>query len=255
MAARYGLTLAIAALAIFSAGGCTRRPIEADMAMLDRAYIPALALSSDGNREGSVLALEVLRLEWTRFRQRHYRGKPDDALWNTDLDDVDRRIGRAEALVLADNLDAAHEELEGIRRGLLELRRRNGIDYFPDRLTEFHDPMEAIYLTAQERGPAGMDSSTMAALRLLAANARSAWDKASVARLDGRKLRLDRAAINRATELIAAQTRALDVLDAALAGGDAQAVHKAGLAVRPPFARLYMLFGDFAGPGLPVPER
>jgi hypothetical protein len=244
-----------AAVAVALLAGCTHRAIETDMATFDRAYIPALALSSAGNREGTVVALEVLKLQWTRFRERHYKGKPDDALWNTDLDDVDARIGRAEVLAEADSLEAAHDELEGVRRRMLELRRRNGIEYFPDRLVDFHDPMEAIFLTAKQRGAAGMDSTTLAALKQLAANARAAWDKVLTAPLDAGKLRLDAAAVAKAKELIAAESEALDRLDAALAGGEAAAVYEAGLAVRPPFARLYMVFGDFATPNLPMPER
>jgi hypothetical protein len=247
--------LAAAAVAVALLAGCTHRAIETDMAMLDRAYIPALALSSAGNREGTIVAMEVLKLEWTRFRERHYKGKPDDALWNTDLDDVDARIGRAEELARAESLDAAHEELEGVRRRMLELRRRNGIDYFPDRLVDFHDPMEAIFLTAKQRGAAGMDSTTQSALGQLAANARAEWDKVLAGELDARQLRLDAAAVAKAKEQLAAESEALDKLDAALAGGDPQAVYEAGMAVRPPFAKLYMVFGDFATPNLPMPER
>ena len=95
---------------------------------------------------------------WYQVLARYYEEPPaeyaEDSRWQRELAAVTGHLHLAEWLVAAGDMKAAHETLEPVRRMWLGIRERNGVRYFGDELTRFHDAMEPVVLwgTGQTHG-------------------------------------------------------------------------------------------------------
>lgn len=213
------------------------------MAELDRAYIPALWWTGQKDRERASTAIDRLHAVWMGVEPILTESPLLDGASTEELEAVRRSIARGASLVDGDgDLHEAHEALEEIRLDTLELRRRNDIPYFLDRLTEYHEPMEAIVLAAVSG-----DDSAVDRIRELAPQARSSWRAVEDHPFDNRVYRLERHELHRRERAVAEEAAALDTLEAALAasqdGGDPTAILAAARGIKPPFTRLVLLFG------------
>lgn len=69
----------------------------------------------------------------------------EDPILKPALKEVAKCLEEAETLLAGRRRQEAHEALERIRHLFLQVCTETGILYLPDRLTAFHDPMEAFY--------------------------------------------------------------------------------------------------------------
>jgi len=240
------LSALVLALAAVLGAGCARPDIRSGMARLDGAYIPALSLTSEGDTARSKAALAVLSVEWHEFRRRHGRWAKADTEWQPDLSRAETMIQRAVLLADADSLARAHDELEPVRTVMMKLRRRNGIDYFLDYLTEFHPPMEALVSAGKSRLPESLNPGALDSLKTEYALAASAWNRVESAGLDRWRYELNQQQRAEAEAHIKAESEALGRLGDAFAARDRAAVLKAAATLKPEFAALYKMFGDYA---------
>jgi len=219
-----------------------------DMARLDKAYIPVLALASQENVGPAQRAMPRLRERWDDFDRRYRDAFLSDPKWAAGFDRVDEAIARAELLIEeGDNLHQAHESLEIVRAVFFQLRRSNGVDYFLDYLTAFHDPMEAIVLAAKGKAPQDLRGADLKHMRARLEEAQSLWGLVESAEFDPALFEFTPEQATWVQQQVASLSTALDELDRALAeSGDGQIVEKA-VALKPRFAQLYMFFGDFGG--------
>jgi hypothetical protein len=226
--------------------GFSKNDLRQDMVKLDKAYIAALALTSQGKVAESRKAMEILGGSWNQFKDRHYGANPDDPQWKKDLDAVDHMIAEAAQIVVSDRkVTDAHEALEEVRMVMMKLRARNGIEYFVDQLTAFHEPMEAIVLAAKDKTPETLSDADMQRIRETLPEAEKLWARAMAENLDGPTYQLEASQLERARKLMQAEQQALAALKSALAGGDKPSIIKAAVAIKPNFAALFMTFGDF----------
>ena len=124
--------------------------IVADSAALDKAYIPALALTNQNEPEKSKAAMAKLKDAWRVYAATYRAAKPSDRTWRQGFADIDSWLAQADATVTTGTrLADAHDTLEYVRVTLMQLRQKNGIDYFLDHQTAFHEPMEEIVLTVK----------------------------------------------------------------------------------------------------------
>lgn len=79
---------------------------------------------------------------------------------------------------------------------------RNGIDYFIDRLTAFHEPMEAIVLAAKDKTGDTLTDADIALIRKRMPQAEQAWQRVAAAKLDASDYRLTPAQADDARELM-----------------------------------------------------
>lgn len=220
--------------------------IEEDMVALDRAYIPALAVTSQEKLAESQRAMALLNRQWAEFKQRNPAPRAGDPQWPADLAAIDQFIAETDRIVAGDGkLAQAHEVLEGIRATLMDYRARNKMPYYLDVLTHFHDAMEEIALLAQGRTPATLGDEQVVKLEAALAAADQRWQTVLAARVEP-AFALTAARQQSLDQLLAGQSRALDTLREALAGGDRAAQLKAAQGIKPAFAKIYMSFGDFA---------
>ena len=220
--------------------------IEEDIVALDRAYIPALAVTSQEKLPESQRAMALLNRQWAEFKQRNPASRPGDPKWPADVAGIDQFLAETDRIVAAggSGLEHAHEVLEGIRATLMDYRTRNKMPYYLDVLTHFHDAMEEIALAAKDRTPATLGDEQIAKMKTALAAADQRWAAVLAARVEpafaftaARQQNLD--------QLLAGQTKALDTLREALAGSDRAAQLKAANGIKPAFAKIYMSFGDF----------
>jgi hypothetical protein len=226
--------------------GMSKDELRRDMVRLDKVYIAALALSSQGKTAETRKAMQELTRAWRDFSDRYRGANPADALWQKDFDDVAHRIDEAAAIAASERkVTDAHEALEEVRAVLSQLRARNGIEHFVDYLTAFHEPMEDIVLTAKDKTAAQLNDGDVARIRALLPEAEARWRRVAAAPFDAATLQLDAEAYARARRLMQLEEQALAELSAALGSGDRARIAKAAVAIKPSFAALFMTFGDF----------
>lgn len=220
--------------------------LRADMATLDRAFVAALALTSQEKPEPSRKSMAVLVPTWKAFQAKYISVNPADGQWRADFDTVDGMIERADELVRAGGaLVAAHDELEGVRITMMALRERNGIAYYLDHLTRFHEPMEAIVLAGKEKTPETLTAADVEAIRSHLPLAHECWNAALAADFDAALFGFPAEKQAAMKRLIAAESESLAQLQAAIDGGDPALTIQRAVGIKPSFAALFMLFGDF----------
>lgn len=221
-----------------------------DFVSFDRAFIPPLSLTNQEKAEPSKKAIGILKEEWGRFKAGHYNANPKDAKWKQDLDLVASKILQAERIILSGkNLMEAHETLEEIRYAFMATRKRNGIEYYIDHLSEFHEHMEAIVHAASDTTPASFSDKEKTFIAKECAEATRIWSRTQQLPFDKELFRFDDRRESKRQELLQKEAAALKNLQNALDSGDASQIIPAAKAVRPNYAQLYMLFGDYSAFG------
>lgn len=226
--------------------GMSQDELRGDMVRLDKVYIAALALSSQGKVAQTRKAMDDLTRRWQGFDARYRAGNPSDAQWTKDFDTVSRLIGEAAGIAASERkVTDAHEPLEEVRIVLARLRARNGMEYFVDHLTAFHEPMEGIVLAAKDKTGAQLTDADLAKIRSWLPQAEALWRRAAAAPFDAGTYQLDTAGYAKARHLMQQEQQSLDGLSAALASGDRDRIARAAVAIKPSFAALFMTFADF----------
>ena len=222
-----------------NAGADVRDPMVA----LDRAYVPALALTNmPGKDAQSREATRRLSEAWAGFTKTIDPAFKRDRTLAKVLAESTEKITAAAALAGAGQIAKAHDALEHVRGALWKWREARGLVYFPDSLTAFHDEMEHLV----DLGAKGADRE---AQRKAYASARSRWVDVERAaeRFEAKLYGFDAARIERLRGLMAKERALLDDYAVALAASNPQALAGAGRALKGNFAQTYFLFGDFAG--------
>jgi hypothetical protein len=219
-------------------------PNQDDFAKLDRSYVPALALTKMGTRSASEKALQRLDRDWQAFRERFDSAMPDDNQWPSDCQRISQAIATAKEQLDTGHQLEAHEALEAIREILMESRVRSGLDYYLDHMTRFHDTMEEIVLTVKDKKPDELSQKAVARLPDLARKATQEWNVVKSASFDAERFGFSKQKLAQRQQLLKAETLALQELEQAIATGDLVQIIKKGQAIKPPFAKSFMLFGD-----------
>lgn len=217
-------------------------------ARFDRVYVPALALTKMGTADASRKAVARLKAGWQPFEAGWAKAMPDDPEWQADFDRVGRAIDEAAEAVAAGRPADAHETLEKVRDIFREARRRNGIDYYMDHLTDFHATMEEIVTAVGGETPVRLDQAAIAELAELTSKARRQWTAVESAPFNAGRFAFDEKKQAKRRQLLRAENEALTALEAALAGGSTDEIVASGKAIKPIFAQSFMLFGDFPEP-------
>lgn len=229
--------------------GVKYRAVLTRMAKLDRAYIPALALTSQGRKEDSIKALARLHTDWEGFVKEQASAFLGDDRWKQDIANVSERIRDAGSLAGAGKLAEAHEALEVIRFTLGDARKRHGLEYFLDPLHAFHEHMEALAMFAKSREGSGLSDADLAKMKQdLLPPVVETFAGIAAAPIDRAALGLDAAAEARTRAMVKDLGAAVKRFETYCTGGDRQQMLKTALAVKPAFVKLFTSFGDFEKP-------
>ena len=217
-----------------------------DMVALDKAYIPPLFLTSQGKVEESKLAMKFMKEEWTIFKQKYYSAQPNDAQWKKDMDKAEKLIMTADKIVASgENLRNAHGDLEEAGGILKDARQRDKIEYFPDYLTEFHDIMEEIFEPAANWKPETMSEKDIQTIQKVLSDGLRAWDVTKKAKFIPELYGFSSEKVQKMRNLHKAEEDALLALREAIKKGDKAEIIKQALSLKPKYASIYLLFGDF----------
>lgn len=202
------------------------------------AYAPyraALLQTNQKDRAGTEKSLAAFEAAWSKLME-SYRAAPppqyaDDPQWHRTVSSIDETIASAKAETAKGDLAKAHDVLEAVRDRLGELRARNGVITFSDRVDAYHERMEHT-LAAKYTGSEGA--------AMLRENA------AVLVHLSGlieRHAPLGLKENDEFKESLAAMIAATNALQNAARIGDAAAIEKALKALKPAYARLFVKFG------------
>ncbi len=232
-----GLMVA-AVVAAASSGGVVAGPFADFERALATAYGPykaALLQTNQKDKAGTEKSLAAFEAQWGQL-MKTYRAAPppqyaDDAGWPATVAAVEKLIASAKAETEKGDLVKAHDVLEGVRDQLGNLRLRNGVVVFSDRVDAFHEHMEHV-LVAKYAGAEGVamlreDAAVLVHLAgLLEKNAPAGFKS--------------EAAFN---EGLAAMVGAAKALLAAARSGDAEVIGKSLKALKPAYAKFFVKNG------------
>ena len=125
----------------------------------------------------------------------------------------------------------------------MRLRTAQGVDYFMDRLTAFHEPMEVLALAGNTLKPQDLTPAKRAELEKTYAEARALWRSVEQNLPDLKAYKLSEAQQAQFNKGMADVSAAMSRLSDALRGTDNAALLKAAAAVKPPFACTFTAFG------------
>ncbi|MDB4443969.1 hypothetical protein N9174_01340 [bacterium] len=226
--------------------GFTKTDFKRDFVSFDQAFIPPLALTNQEKVKPSKKAMKILSQNWDVFRAKYYDANPQDSKWKEDFDKIDKVILEAKTTVgSGKHLMSAHETLEEVRWITLELRKRNHIDYYLDPLTEFHAHMEEIFHMGNDNSPEDIGSDEINTLKETLAEAEKVWTTVKSADFDPSVYGFNDQKMAKMKKLLKLESDALNNLKQALESGDKAAVIKAAKGIKPNYAKLYKLFGNF----------
>ena len=246
--------LATAGLVAALFGGAQAGVLDTSIA-LDAVYIPALSLTNakPGDTAGADkarAAMQRLDADWPALRAallKDLSGKTpaQAAAARKTLAQVDKALADSRKAMAAGNNAAAHTALEDVRIDLMKLRRTQGVDYFMDRLTAFHEPMEVLALAGNTLKPQDLRPAQRAELEKTYAEARALWRSVEQNLPDLKAYKLSEAQQAQFNKGMADVSAAMTRLSDALRGNDNAALLKAAAAIKPPFARTFTAFGRY----------
>lgn len=221
--------------------------LRKSMAELDLAYVPPLFYTSV-SAPPTLKSMNIYKAVWAQFAAQYYDYRPNDVNWRNYFDSIDDAVQRADAIVReGTNLPAAHNVLEEVRMLMLELRTRNGFNKIvTDRLTAFHHPMEGIVLSVKGKTPADIDADLLEHLEDLLDEAWFMYHKIELCPLDPALWNFTIEQEDAYYENLANLRGALENFENALTIGEPQSIIQTGVAIKPRFRDLFILFGDFA---------
>lgn len=220
-------------------------------AQFDEVYIPALALTNQGKANPSRLAFRRFSELWTKIRPEILQTLASDPAWKREMEKVDEIVQVAGRQIKAGQLAEAHETLEPIRDLMMEARRRQGVVYPIDSLSDFHATMEAIVKPAMQWTPEKVSSEELARLRELVVEADTKWTVAERTDFNLQDFGIEPSEAKQLRQLIDGERQAIAALQSAISSGDKPKIIQAARGLKPPFAKTYMFFGDFPEPRQP----
>jgi len=217
-------------------------PFEAAYMQWNEPYKRSLLLTSRGNEERAKELVAAAQAQWFTLLDAYYLTPPaefaEDPLWRTDLAAVTGYLQLAQWQLYSGDMGAAHDSLEPIRRLWLDLRERNEVPWFGDRLTRYHDLMEPVVMWATGAAHGGVTPDNIDEFDEQLKTLATAWGEIADA---ARRLRVDN---RRPLDMILRQNYdALKALDDASAEARYDDLPDAARAVRSAFIQLYMRFG------------
>ena len=226
--------------------GFSEATLKRDFVSFDKAFIPPLALTRAEKLKPSKKAMKLLKENWGAFKAKYYEANPNDPHWKADFNKVDQKIMEAAKTVKSGkNLMDAHESLEEIRYIFLGLRKRNGINYYIDPLSEFHVFMEVIVHTADENDPDTLTDSDKGTIREQYDQASNIWKRIRTSEFDRDLYGFNDEKMAQMKKLLEMESEALNRLGKALDHDHNALIIETAKEIKPNYAKLYKLFGDF----------
>jgi hypothetical protein len=214
-----------------------------ESAELERTYIPVLALTNQPDKPQPLVEESLRRFvaAWDKFLKEMAGEESARPPVRQAIRLSTGKVNEARMLVAANKRKDAHEALETLRTAFAKARSDLGINYLPDRFTDFHDPMEEFAELAEKPG---IDSAKLKAqLRGLS----TLWKAVEETPLDVKLFKVSPERAARYDEQVRKEREILTQLDGLISSGNHEGLVKAAKALKGNFAQTYFVFGDFSG--------
>ncbi|MCU0897078.1 MAG: hypothetical protein MUC55_06215 [Burkholderiales bacterium] len=214
-----------------------------DFIVFDRSYIPALALTNQPQKPQAAIDESMKRLDaaWAKLLAALPASEKADPVYAAAIARSEKGIKEAQRLSREGARAAAHGALEEVRVAFWEARTQKGVDFYQDRMTAFHETMEAFTDLAAK------PDADAKKLRALLDESSSLWRKVETAQFDAARFGFDADRTARLQGLVKKERDVLAQLDAALEAGDRAKLAEGAKALKGTFSQAYLLFGDFDG--------
>lgn len=153
--------LAVLALLGAIVGGCygsdflTRKMFLEDFNAMNHFYKQTLFLTGKGEREKAIANYDQWVPAFEKFQKKYSTYRPytlrNDAQFSADLVQVKDMMLAVKEGVKTGDLQQAHLDLEKVRPVFQQLFKRNGFSMLAVALVDFHDSMELILDTANDK--------------------------------------------------------------------------------------------------------
>lgn len=229
------LTTALAVPAAAQAGPVS--DFEKDLRDAYSSYRSALAQTNQNDPGKSAGALQQLEERWNGLMKKWAETPPphflDDPKFAETMKEIGRIAGKAKDEIAAAGGAAAHDTLEKIRDLVSEMRLRNGLLTYSDRVNEYHEVMEK----AVARDWSKLDADAFGELRERAA---------VLTHLAGELQKTAPTSLSKEADfdaLAGGVTQSADALLKAARKGDEAAAREALKALKPAYSKFFVRFG------------
>jgi hypothetical protein len=216
-----------------------RRDVIPGMVQFDRAFLPALDYTLQGNTHEAKKAVFYLEFRWRRLRDQLAHQYPGE---QETLRRVDSWLGDAYYAIDANRPYTAANQLEHVKYELMVLRGHYGIDYYLDDLYDFQRGLELLTEAANDEMLCLMDWGEFTAL---GKELRLEWQYIMKKPFDQELYYFDDQAVKRLTYEQRAMAEALYTFAKATNRADRNAVATAAKDLMPHYNEVLRLFGDY----------
>jgi hypothetical protein len=216
------------------------------MVEFDRLYIPVFIFTDLEKERESQLSFERLKDNWKKFSQKYYNlefkyGQDiTDKHWKEDFDQIGELLVSAEAMIKEKKWEESYKKIREVRLVFAGLRKRNGIDYFLDKMTSFSEAVEESLLILEGEGKLKDDD-----LRELRALFKKAQKNLTEAEKAGINFNFDAKKETALRNRIKDEQILLAAFAAAIPSKNREKISQAAANLKPNFIALYKAFGDF----------
>jgi hypothetical protein len=138
----------------------TKKIFLEDYNQMNEYYKQTLFFTGQNKRTEAISNYNKLATEYSLFNEKYQKYHPyilsRDTKLNADLSKVFRIIVGLKNTVATGDLPSAHVRLEQVRPIFQDILKRNGFSMLAVSLVDFHDAMEKIIASADEKDPAGI---------------------------------------------------------------------------------------------------
>lgn len=124
--------------------------LKKGMVHFEEAFIPTWYYSLKSDSEQARKSVFYLAFEWNQFHNRFAKQYPENPQWEETFDRVSGWLGDAYTAIDDNCFDEAYNQLDHARYELMELRRRNGVDYYLDYLYDYEIELVAVLEVAND---------------------------------------------------------------------------------------------------------
>jgi hypothetical protein len=221
----------------------SRAGVVEDSVLLDRSYVPALALTNQKDKPQSIVEESIHRFSvaWDKFTKSVLMDERSRAVFEKAIQQSSPKVAEAARLAGADKRKDAHEALETVRSTFQKARGDSGILYLPDLFTAFHEPMEefAEFLSRPNLDQVELKGRIDRLSQL--------WKDVERTGLDQKLFDIGPEKAMKYRELTGKEREVLTQIEGLIVSGQHQDLSKAATAMKGYFSQAYFVFGDFSG--------
>lgn len=214
----------------------------------DQRFIPLLVAAAESNAAPASAAAEAVLTAWPEFAERCRKASPDDPRLNESLSEIEAALRKAGASLKAGQVVAARESLMSVRLALMQLRARFGVEYLPDYLTRYAQPLEVAIGMVAKLNPTNATRADFMGVREFAVAVRGYWLQfLSAPRVSPVQYAFTPAQLTELQTAVTAANAALKAMEGAFETGSSEGMLTTLAGMKPPYLQVLAVFGGNPG--------